>query len=159
MRLLFLGDIVGRPGRRAAAAVLRGLRGEVDFVVANGENASGGKGLDPDTAEELLDAGVDVVTSGNHIWQSRAIGPYLDENARVLRPLNFPAGVPGRGWVVRPARKSGTPVGVVNLIGRVFMGPADCPFAAVEGVLDAVKAEARVVLVDMHGEATSEKVG
>jgi len=160
MRLVFFGDVVGRPGRRAVAVVLRQLRREVDvdFVVANVENAAGGKGVDPGSAEELQDAGVDVLTTGNHVWQNRDIVPYMQENARLLRPLNFAPGVPGTGWVVRAAR-DGTAVGVVNLIGRVFMGPADCPFRAVDGVLPAIHATTRVVFVDMHAEATSEKVG
>jgi 2',3'-cyclic-nucleotide 2'-phosphodiesterase len=161
MRLLFLGDVVGRPGRRAVASVVRRLQAAEDlaFVVVNGENASGGKGIDPDTAEELFDAGIDVITSGNHIWQSKAILPYLDENGRLLRPGNYPRTVPGRGWVVRPARPTGVPVGVINLIGRAFMGPADCPFETAERALVEIDGQARVILVDMHAEATSEKVG
>ncbi len=131
----------------------------VDFVVANGENASGGKGLNQAGAEELQDAGVDVITSGNHIWQHRDIVPYLRDTGRVIRPLNFPAGVPGVGWTVRSTRRSSTPVAVINLIGRVFMGSWDCPFRAVEALLPRVKEQASVVLVDMHAEATSEKVG
>jgi 2',3'-cyclic-nucleotide 2'-phosphodiesterase len=161
MRILFLGDVVGRGGRHAVARVIRRLTAEegVEFVVANGENASNGKGLNARGAEELQDAGVDVITSGNHIWQHRDIVPYMRDNARVLRPLNFAPGVPGRGWVVRESRRGGVPVAVVNLIGRTFMAPADCPFRAVEGILDEVAAQARVIVVDMHGEATSEKVG
>ena len=161
MRLLFLGDIVGRSGRRAVAAVVRRLRADDDvaFVIANGENASGGKGIDPETAEELFDAGVDVLTTGNHVWQNRTIVPYIEENARLLRPANFPQGVPGRGWVVRTPRNGATPVAVVNLIGRVFMAPADCPFALAERAVAEVRNEARVIVVDMHAEATSEKVG
>src|SRR5262245_48038811 len=125
MRILFLGDVVGRPGRRAVARILPPLiaREHVGFVVANCENASGGKGVDPAAAEELRDAGVDVLTSGNHVWQHKTIVSYLSENERLLRPLNFPPGVPGRGWTVRPARRSGVSVGVLNLIGRVFMAP------------------------------------
>jgi 2',3'-cyclic-nucleotide 2'-phosphodiesterase len=160
MRLLFLGDVVGRPGRRAIATLLPQLvaREAVDFVVANCENASGGKGIDPDGAEELRDAGCDVLTSGNHVWQHTAIVRYMEESRRLLRPLNFAAGVPGRGWTVETPRRGGVPVGVVNVIGRVFMGPAECPFRAVESTLETVRAETPVVLVDMHGEATSEKV-
>jgi metallophosphoesterase (TIGR00282 family) len=160
MRIVFFGDVVGRPGRRAVGIVLRQLKREesVDFVVANGENAAGGKGIDPGSAEELQDAGVDVITTGNHVWQNRDIIPYLAENGRVLRPLNFAPGTPGAGWVVRTAR-GGTAVAVVNLIGRVFMGPADCPFRAVDVVLPEIRAAAPVILVDMHAEATSEKVG
>ncbi|HLK12051.1 MAG TPA: TIGR00282 family metallophosphoesterase [Candidatus Binatia bacterium] len=160
MRVLFLGDVVGRPGRRALGEVVRRLvaTAGVQFVVANGENASAGKGIDPRCAEELLDAGVDVITTGNHVWRSRELLPYLRENGRVLRPLNFPPGVPGRGWTVRRPHRGGAAVGVVNLIGRVFMGPADCPFRCVEEALPLVRQEATVVIVDMHGEATSEKV-
>ncbi|TMB41270.1 MAG: TIGR00282 family metallophosphoesterase [Deltaproteobacteria bacterium] len=160
MRLLFLGDVVGRPGRRALAALLPRLaaREDIDFVVANCENASGGKGIDPRSAEELHEAGIDVLTSGNHVWQNRAIIPYMREQGRLLRPLNFPPGIPGVGWTVQKARRSDTRVAVVNLIGRVFMAPADCPFRAAEQALVDVRREARVVLVDMHAEATSEKV-
>jgi metallophosphoesterase (TIGR00282 family) len=160
MRLLFLGDVVGRPGRRALAATLPGLRRdrEIDFVIANGENASNGKGINPRAAEELRDAGVDVLTSGNHIWQSRDIVPYLQENQRLLRPLNYAPDVPGVGWTVRAAKRSGVPVAVINLIGRTFMPPASCPFLAVEELLPAVRRETPVIFVDMHGEATSEKV-
>ncbi len=160
MRILFLGDVVGRPGRRAVAAVLPRLiaHEEIAFVVANCENAAGGKGVDPAAAEELRDAGVDVLTSGNHVWQHRAIVPYMEDHQRLLRPLNFPSGVPGSGATVQPARGTGGPVGVVNLIGRVFMGAADCPFRAAESTVAAVRERTNVILVDMHGEATSEKV-
>jgi metallophosphoesterase (TIGR00282 family) len=160
MRLLFLGDVVGRPGRRSVATVLARLRreAEFDFVVANGENASNGKGINPRGAEELRDAGVDVITSGNHIWQSRDVIPYLGDTQRLLRPLNYAPGVPGVGWTVRPARRGGAPVAVINLIGRTFMPPAGCPFWAVEEILPAVREQTAVILVDMHGEATSEKV-
>jgi 2',3'-cyclic-nucleotide 2'-phosphodiesterase len=160
MRIAFFGDVVGRPGRRALAIVARRLRRDESlcFVVANGENAAGGKGIDVASAEEIQDAGVDVITTGNHVWQHREIIPYLDENRRVLRPLNFAPGTPGAGWVSRPAR-NGMAVAVVNLIGRVFMGPADCPFRAIEAELPEIHQAARVVIVDMHAEATSEKVG
>ena len=161
MRVRFLGDVVGRPGRRALAAVLPRLRREaaIDFVIANGENASNGKGINPRGAEELRDVGVDVLTSGNHIWQSRDIIPYLRENGRLLRPLNFAPDVPGVGWTVRAGRGSSVPVGVINLIGRTFMAPAGCPFSAVEEMLPTVRQETPVIVVDMHCEATSEKVG
>jgi metallophosphoesterase (TIGR00282 family) len=101
---------------------------------------------------------VDVLTSGNHIWQHRTIVPYMAEDRRLLRPLNFPRGVPGRGWTVQVSRRSAVPVGVVNLIGRVFMGSADCPFAAIEGAIGELRRETAVIVVDMHAEATSEKV-
>jgi len=160
MRLLFLGDVVGRPGRRALRVLLPRLvaREEVQLVVANGENASGGKGIDPEGAEELLDAGVDVLTSGNHIWQHTAILDYLRETRRLLRPLNLAPGVPGTGAVVHATKRPGPRVGVLNLIGRVFMGPAECPFHAAERAVAELRRETPVILVDMHGEATSEKV-
>jgi metallophosphoesterase (TIGR00282 family) len=160
MTILFLGDIVGRPGRRAVARVISRLCREagVNFVIANCENASGGKGVDPESAEELYDAGIDVLTSGNHVWQNRAIVPYLEENTRLLRPLNFPVGVPGSGSTVRAQRNGDVRVAVINLIGRVFMQPVDCPFRAAEAAVERVRAEADVVVVDMHAEATSEKV-
>jgi metallophosphoesterase (TIGR00282 family) len=161
MRILFLGDIVGRPGRRMVTQMLPHLIAaeRVDFVVANCENASGGKGIDPQSAEDLQDAGVDVLTSGNHVWQDPAIVAYIRENERLVRPLNFPKGVPGRGWSVRRTRKGQTPIGVLNLIGRVFMNPADCPFQAAAEVIEEMRAQTKVIVVDMHGEATSEKVG
>jgi metallophosphoesterase (TIGR00282 family) len=158
MRILFLGDVVGRGARLALRRRLRALRRErqVDFVVANGENAAGGKGLDPDSAEELLDAGVDVITSGNHVWQHARLIPVLETERRLLRPANFPAGNPGHGWTVQRAA-NGVAVGVVNLIGRAFMGSADCPFAKADEAVAAIAGEADVVIVDMHAEATAEK--
>jgi metallophosphoesterase (TIGR00282 family) len=158
LRVVFLGDVVGRPGRRAVAAFLRAMKERPDFVIANGENASGGKGIDPETAEELQDAGVDVVTTGNHVWQKREIAAYLGETERVLRPVNMAPGVPGVGATVRPTRRGGIPVGVLNVIGRVFMPPADCPFRAADAAVEALRERARVIIVDMHGEATSEKM-
>ncbi|TMA81860.1 MAG: TIGR00282 family metallophosphoesterase [Deltaproteobacteria bacterium] len=161
MRLLFLGDVVGRPGRRALAAFLPRLmaREGIQFVIANGENASGGKGIDPRSAEELYDSGVDVVTTGNHVWQNRDIIPYMRETDRLLRPLNFARDVPGLGWTVQTARRSDVRVGVLNLIGRVFMPPAECPFRAGAEAVEELRRHSSVIVVDMHAEATSEKVG
>ena len=160
MRLLFLGDVVGRPGRRALAALVPRLAAQedIEFVIANCENASGGKGVDPRSADELHEAGVDVLTSGNHVWQNREIVPYMRESGRLLRPLNFPPGVPGVGWTVQKARRSEARVAVLNLIGRVFMAPVDCPFRAADEALADIRREASIVFVDMHAEATSEKV-
>ncbi len=159
MRILFLGDVVGKPGRRALIATVPRLidRERLDLVIANAENESGGMGVDPRGAQELLDAGVDVLTSGNHVWRRRAIVEFMGRTSRLLRPANFPPGVPGRGWMVCETA-AGTPVAVVNLIGRVFMDAVDCPFRTIESLLPQVRARARVIVVDMHAEATSEKL-
>jgi len=158
MRILFLGDIVGKPGRQAVRALLPRLidRDRIDLVVANCENVAGGTGVDPKSATELLEAGVNVLTSGNHVWRQKEIIEFIDRDQRLLRPANFPPMVPGRGWTVCETA-DGTPVAVVNLIGRVFMDSVDCPFRTAETLWPEVRARARVVVVDMHGEATSEK--
>ena len=151
MKILCIGDVVGKPGREALHRLLPGLVRErgVDLVVANGENAAGGAGITPETARDMHKAGVDVITSGNHIWKFREIVPYLDADDRILRPLNFPEGTPGRGVLVRKD------VAVINLIGRVFMEPVDNPFTAVDAALRSI--DAKIVIVDMHAEASSEK--
>jgi metallophosphoesterase (TIGR00282 family) len=152
MLILAIGDIIGKPGRQAVSQLLPGLRQEygLDMVIANGENAAGGRGLTPETAQELLDAGVDVLTSGNHIWAQKEIFPYLEGEVPVLRPLNYPPGVPGRGYLVFGE------AAVVNIMGRTFIGNIDCPFQAMDRVLAEIKE--KVVIVDFHAEATSEKV-
>jgi metallophosphoesterase (TIGR00282 family) len=159
MRLMFLGDVVGKPGRRAVAKILQRLRASegLEFVVANGENAAGGVGIDPGSARELFAAGVDVLTSGNHIWAKREIVDYLHDSDVLLRPANFAPGTPGWGYTVKSGPRS-QPVAVINLIGRVFMSPYDCPFRTADVVLENIASRARIVLVDMHAEATSEKV-
>ena len=148
-----IGDVIGRPGRRAVQALLPGLRDEfaIDLVVANGENAAAGFGLTLDTAHELFDSGVDAITSGNHIWDQREIIPHLDSDLPILRPLNYPPTAPGRGSV----EVNGAVV--VSLIGRVFVGNYDCPFRAMDDLMDSLGARRRVVLVDFHAETTSEK--
>lgn len=154
MRILMLGDVVGRPGRRAVTALLPGLRREheVDLVVANGENAAGGIGLTVSTADELLEAGVDVITSGNHIWHHREMVQHLEAESRILRPLNMPPGTPGNGYVIAGQAM------VVNLIGRVFIGHFDCPFRAADQLLEELDQRPLVALVDFHAEATAEKM-
>ncbi len=148
-----IGDVVGRPGSETVKALLPSLRDELalDLVIANGENLAGGFGITKDTAGELLSSGVDVITSGNHIWDKKEIIPHLDSDLPILRPLNYPAATPGRGFI-----RAGN-VLVVNLIGRLFVGDADCPFMAVDRLLEQSSDRPRVVLVDMHAEATSEK--
>lgn len=153
MRVLMVGDVVGRAGRRAVRALLPPLRAELglDLIVVNAENAAGGVGLTPDTAHELFDAGADVLTSGNHIWDKREIFPVLEGDLPILRPLNYPPGVPGQGTLVKRN------VLVVNLMGRTFMNlNLDCPFQTMDKLL--AEPHAPVVLVDFHAEATSEKV-
>ncbi len=155
MRILFVGDVVGRPGRGAVAALLPRLRQErrIDLAIVNGENAAGGAGLTADIARELRDAGADVVTNGNHVWDQRQFIREIDGLDFCVRPLNLAAGVPGRGWVVAGE------VLVVNAIGRTFMAPADDPFRAIDALLDELGASApRVRVLDWHAEATSEKV-
>jgi metallophosphoesterase (TIGR00282 family) len=159
MNILFIGDIVGRPGRDL---VQRGLRRLVDFydidlTIANAENAAAGFGLTRDIGETLFEWGVDVMTSGNHIWDKKEVLEYIAVEPRLLRPANYPAGVPGRGSCI--ARTGdGRSVGVINVMGRVFMTPLDDPFAVVLREIDAVRHRARVIFVDVHAEATSEKI-
>ncbi|MDD5399303.1 MAG: TIGR00282 family metallophosphoesterase [Dehalococcoidia bacterium] len=154
MNILAVGDVIGKPGRRALQQFLPGLINEynVDLVIANGENSAHGIGITVKTAQELLDAGVDVITSGNHIWAQREIVNCMDGDLPIIRPLNFPPGVAGRGYLIIDG------VLVVNLIGRVFVGPADCPFRAIDGLLSALGPLPKVIIVDFHAEATSEKI-
>jgi metallophosphoesterase (TIGR00282 family) len=159
-RVLLIGDVIGKPGRLAIEHRLGTLRAdrEVDFVVANGENLAGGMGLTESTAEALFAAGVDVITSGNHIWDKREIYPYLERSDRVLRPLNYGThDVPGRGWAVHQAL-DGTDVAVINLQGRAAMTPIENPFTEADRLLDeASEALPPVRIVDFHCELTSEK--
>ncbi len=154
MLILMIGDIVGQPGRQVVKELLPGLRQQYGFslVIANAENVAGGLGLTSTTAEELLSAGVDVLTSGNHIWAQKEIIPHLDGEMPILRPLNYPPGVPGKGYIVNRQAM------VVNLIGRTFMSDVDCPFRAIDQLLTEVKSKPPVIIVDFHAEATSEKV-
>lgn len=160
MRILFLGDIVGRGGRDAVAATLPDFRArlQLDLVIVNGENASHGFGLAPDMARALFDAGADVVTLGNHAWDRREIIPYVATEKRVIRPLNFPAGTPGAGSVILTLA-DGRRALIVNAMGRLFMEALDCPFRATEELLSRHKlgASLQAAVVDFHGEATSEK--
>jgi metallophosphoesterase (TIGR00282 family) len=150
--ILAIGDVIGKPGRKALNQLLPGLRQQygLDLIMVNGENAAGGIGVTVATATEMLDAGADVLTSGNHIWMHREIYPYLDSDMPILRPLNYPPGVPGRGYIVIGQ------VAVVNLIGRVFIGDFDNPFHAIDNLL--AQLEPKIIIVDFHAEATSEKV-
>jgi metallophosphoesterase (TIGR00282 family) len=160
MRLLFCGDVVGRSGRDVVCRELPRLRAELglDFVVLNGENAAGGFGITKPICEQLYEAGVDAITTGNHVWDRREIIAHIDGDARLLRPDNFPAGTPGRGVGLYPAA-GGRKVMVVNVMGRLFMDPLDDPFAAIERALErrGLSRGADAVVIDVHAEATSEK--
>ena len=149
-----IGDIIGRPGRQAVHELLPGLRRQygLGLIIANAENVAGGLGLTSATADELLNAGVDVLTSGNHIWTQKEIIPHLDGEMPILRPLNYPPVVPGRGYLVNRQAM------VVNLIGRTFIGDFDCPFRAIDQLLAEFEHKPPVIIVDFHAEATSEKV-
>ncbi|HNX80781.1 MAG TPA: TIGR00282 family metallophosphoesterase [Candidatus Omnitrophota bacterium] len=159
MKILFIGDIVGNPGREAVKKLVPVLIREerLDFVIANAENAAGGSGITPAIAYELFDAGVGAITSGDHIWKKREIFEIIDRDPRVIRPVNFPERTPGKGWGVF-ATSSGAKIGVVNVQGRVFMDPMECPFRTSRAAIDTIRKETNVVIVDIHAEATSEKV-
>lgn len=153
-----VGDVIGRPGRAAFAKYTQKLRREqsIDLVVVNGENAADGKGLTRKPMDELLCGGADVVTSGNHIWDKKEILSFIDDEPYLVRPANYPAGVPGKGFCVYPLK--GKNVGVLNLSGRAFMPALDCPFQRAEEILRALSGECDVLLLDFHAETTSEKM-
>jgi metallophosphoesterase (TIGR00282 family) len=159
MRILFIGDIFGRPGREVARRALPALveRHDLDLVVANVENCAAGFGVTGDLAEAILGYGVHVMTTGNHVWDKKEVLDYIPRQPRLLRPANFPPGVPGRGSYLAQTR-GGETVGVLNLMGRIFMTPLDDPFAIALREIEALRAKTRVILVDFHAEATSEKV-
>lgn len=160
MNLLFVGDVFGSPGRSYLKTVLPELIDEyqVDFTIANGENAAGGTGLTRETADELFSAGVDVITSGNHIWDKKEIYPVIDADKRILRPANYPPGIPGKGSGIFVARNS-TSVGVINVCGRVFSPQNfDCPFRVLDSEICRLRTITPVIVIDFHGEASSEKV-
>ena len=158
MRLLLIGDIVGKPGRQIVVRSVRGLveREAIDLVVANAENCAGGSGLTPANYQELVAAGVDCITLGDHIYRRREIASVLERQGNIVKPANFPSTAPGRELALLTAR-NGVRVAVFSLLGRVFMRPVDCPWTAADRVLAAVPADVKVILVDFHAEATSDK--
>jgi metallophosphoesterase (TIGR00282 family) len=157
MKILFIGDIVGKPARLYLKELIPSLRKNLslDFIIGNGENAAGGSSITPDTAQELFDSGIDVLTTGDHIFKKKESKEAL-ENFDIIRPLNYGALALGRGFLIKEI--NGTKVGVINLLGRVFMQPIDCPFGAVKNVLEEIRKEAKIIIVDIHAEATSEKL-
>ena len=160
LNILAIGDVIGKAGRRALAQHLPAMVDEhrIDFVVANGENLAHGFGLTNKQADEMFALGVDVLTNGNHCWDQREFLQQIDDDERFVRPMNFSAFAPGRGWTVRETA-AGHRIGVINLIGQVFMGPWDCPFAAVDRALEEMPDDLSAIIVDMHAEASSEKMG
>lgn len=158
MNILVIGDIIGRPGRKAVADLLPKLKREhkLNMVIANGENASGGIGITPKIVEELYSSGIDVITSGNHVWKYKEIYGILDKDPYLLRPANYPPKVPGKGSCIFSTEK-GEKIGVLNLMGRVFLATLDCPFRKADEEIKNLSKETKIIIVDMHGEITSEK--
>ena len=157
--IIFCGDVVGEPGRRAIGKLLPALKNfhKADLCVVNGENSAGGAGITPKTFTELREAGADVVTTGDHLWDNKEVLSILGKEPRLLRPANYPARVPGNGFVVADV-SSGIKIGVLNLMGRTFVKNLDCPFQAAERELKTLRQQTSILLVDMHAEATSEKI-
>ncbi|GFO57375.1 2',3'-cyclic-nucleotide 2'-phosphodiesterase [Geomonas sp. Red276] len=158
VKLLFIGDIIGKPGRDALSRELHRIvdRHYVDLVIANGENAAGGFGLTAETAQDLFKCGIHVLTSGNHIWDKREAVEYINRSDKIVRPANYPEGTPGRGATIA-LTPGGVKVGILNLEGRVFMNSLDCPFRCADREIAKLKEETAIVFVDFHAEATSEK--
>ncbi len=159
MKILFIGDIVGKPGRDAIKALLPQLVNDhgLDFVVANAENSAGGSGITPQTAQELFSYGVDAITSGDHIWKKKDVFEIIRSDNRILRPVNYPEGAPGQGAGLFKTKK-GIKLGVVNVVGRVFMEALDCPFKTTASAIEGLLKNTKIIIVDIHAEATSEKV-
>ncbi len=159
MKLLFIGDIIGAPGRETVRRLLPGLKVtyQPDLTIANGENGAAGFGLTPNVMAELYQYGIDVLTSGNHIWDKKPILECMDKESRLLRPANYPAGVPGRGWGLFEPQLGKPKIGIINLEGRVFMHSLDNPFPLAKQIIAEIRKETPVILVDFHAEVTSEK--
>ncbi|ABO50438.1 metallophosphoesterase [Desulforamulus reducens MI-1] len=159
MRVLMIGDIVGRPGRRAILDNLQALRKElnIDFVIANGENAAGGHGITKEIAKQLFATGVDVFTMGNHVWNKKEIIAYIEKERKIIRPANYPPGTPGAGYNIYETN-SGHSIAVINISGRIFMQELDCPFRKIDKILEEINSKTNLIFVDFHAEATSEKV-
>lgn len=160
MKILCIGDVVGKAGRNIITEQLAALQQElkVDFTIANGENAAGGSGITPRIANQLFRSGCDVITLGDHVWDRQEIVEYLQEKDAIIRPANFPEGAAGRGWCI-VEKSPGVKIGVINLLGRTFMRyNVDCPFRSLRKIVDEIRKETRIIIVDFHAETTSEKV-
>ncbi len=156
MKFLVIGDIVGEPGRKILFKFLEKRKGNYDFIIVNGENSAGGFGIIPKIADQMFYHGADVVTLGNHSWDKKEIYPYIQEEKRLIRPLNYTDEAPGRGYVI--VEKNNRKIAVINAQGKVFMNPIACPFLALEEKVEEIKKEADIVIIDFHAEATSEKL-
>ena len=157
MKVLIVGDIIGNPGREILKAYLERKRKDYDLVIVNGENSAAGFGITGKLADQLFDWGCDVITGGNHIWDKKEFYDYLDKSDKVLRPANYPEGVPGRGYTI-VKDKNGNKIGVISLQGRVFMPPIDCPFKKAKELIEEIRKETKIIIIDFHAEATSEKI-
>lgn len=158
MKILFIGDIVGKPGRSATVRFLEEHRHKYDFIVANGENTAGGRGLTFDIVDQLLAFGVSVITTGNHVWDNREIFNFIETTPQLIRPANYPTDVAGRGVAIVASADGQTQLGVINLAGQIFMSPYTNPFHALNSILPEVQAVTPYILLDFHAEATSEKI-
>ena len=158
MKILLVGDVCGRPGRAAFQKYTQQLRRDhkIDLVIVNGENSAGGKGISRKALDALYHAGADIVTSGNHIWDNKEVMGLIDQEPFLVRPANYPEGAPGKGWCIYPFRAKN--IGVVNLSGRAFMPPMDCPFQKMEDILRELREQCDIIILDMHAETTSEKM-
>lgn len=159
MNILVIGDIVGKPGRRALKNLLPGLQQKynIEFTVANAENAAGGKGISKEVFAEIIGAGVDVVTMGNHVWDNREVFSFIDDEARIIRPANYPGDCPGQGYHVYTGGFN-KKIAVINVSGRVFLDPLDCPFQVTREIIGQIRKKADIMIIDFHAEATSEKL-
>ena len=158
MRFLLIGDVVGRPGRKCLHDLLPQIiiNYQVDFTIANGENLASGTGINKKTAEELFESGVDFLTTGNHVWDKKEAIEYLDKEQRIIRPLNYPPQTPGRGYAITECK--GIKIGIINTSGRVYMPALDCPFRTVAEAVQTIRKQTKIIIVDFHAEATSEKI-
>lgn len=157
MNILFIGDIVGRPGRNFIKTRLKDIKKEydIDFTIGNGENIAGGVGITRSTYDELVDAGIDAITMGNHTWSKKELLDFIDDAGNLIRPANYPPGTPGRGYIIM--KRMNKRIAVVNMCGRVYMESIDCPFRTMDDIYDRIKGEADIIILDFHAEATSEK--